>query len=188
MGLFDFFFGKKKQAESDVFQQLSQRKDKEPSVHYILAHYALRGFALDSPLKYLGVLASPHARDFLQTVLDDVAKDLPRPDFTSADMHVHPTRVGDFACAIVEFPTPREFLEVYFTALVVRVRLEGDEPKVDDGSARYFTLEKGVTLGGPPRTVLCEWTTTSHLNFGDGPQPTLHGFTEALTSHLDKSR
>jgi hypothetical protein len=179
MGIFDFFRKKK----VDPTPAAAPERDK-PSAHYVLAHFALRQFALEDPIRYLGVMSSPHARKFLQMMLDDVSKDFAVHDFSVEDMHVHPTRIGDFACAILEFPLPRQLPEVDFTAVLVKVQFDGDdEPKAVSGSAHYMTLERGMAINGMTRTVLCEWTDTSHANFGDGPQPTLHGFMEALKKH-----
>lgn len=77
--------------------------------------------------------------------------------------------------------------EAYFVAAVLLVDLEQETPEVDQPALRYFTLEYGATLDGPPRTVLCEWTAEgSHLNYGDGPEPTLATFAEAIEQLLTR--
>lgn len=173
MGIFDFF--RKKPAPVAP-------ADDGPSFHYVVAHYALRQIALQDPLQYLAIMASPEVREFLQAVLSDVAEQLPgqKGVFTADDLLVHPCRIGDFPCAILEFPVPGEITETYFTALLVMISLGEELPEPNRVEARYLTLEKGASLDGAPRTVLCEWTSTSHLNFGDGPTPTLLAFTDAL--------
>ena len=47
---------------------------------------------------------------------------------------------------------------------------------------QYFTLEKGDDpTTGESRTVLCAWEGDSHLNYGDGPEPTPEAFIAAVT-------
>jgi hypothetical protein len=178
MGIFDFF--RKQHAERK--HELNEPEQRGPSVHYVFAHYALRQLALAEPMRFLAILASPQAHDFLAAVLQDVAQQLGKPaPFAATDLLIHPTRIGDHPCAIVEFPTPQGITETYFTALLALVRLHEGLPADDESvPARYLTLEKGASFDNRPRTVLGEWTDTSHLNFGDGPTPTLYAFMQAL--------
>lgn len=181
MGIFDFFRKQPAEPPPPTPEPEFEPDDKGPSIHYVLAHYALRQLALQDPLRYLSILASPQARDFLQAVLDDVSEGLTEERrFTAEDLYIHPGMIGEFPCAIVEFPPPAEMTEVHFTALVAFVDLDAELPPPEEVRARYFTLERGMGIDDKPRTVLCEWTTGSHLNFGDGPPPTLRGFIEAL--------
>jgi hypothetical protein len=56
----------------------------------------------------------------------------------------------------------------------------------DRTSIRYVTLERGSRIEtGQTRTVLCEWTADgSHVNFGDGPPPSINDFTKAVAAHV----
>lgn len=180
MGIFDFLKPKKPPAPPGL------PDDDGPSFRYMLAHYALRQTALDAPLQYLAILASPDARRFIGVIMVSVTEHLGRPpDFTVDAVKVHPVRVKDYPCAIVEMPEPREIAEAHFTGLVVLLKPVDDLPQdPKDLSARYFTLEKGCTLDGAPRTVLAEWDQTSHSNYGDGPSPTVEAFARAIGDFL----
>jgi hypothetical protein len=191
MGLFDLFRGKsgKAPASGPVEEELDQPR----CHHYTLTHYALRGVAFEQPLTFLGVLASPDASRFLadlmQSVSDHCRAREPSPDFAAGDLTVHKVRVGRYPCAVVEMPRPRATTEAFFVAAVLLVDPGQGVPAPNEVGLRYFTLEKGLVLGGPPRTVLCEWTAEgSHVNYGDGPAPRLEAFTRAVEKLLSTSQ
>jgi hypothetical protein len=159
--------------------------------HYMLAHVALKQIALENPLFYLGVLASESRSEFLEDLFESVDQhcrtQAARADFSAADLRFHGLRVGQFPCAIVEFPAPRETTEVFFTALVVLADPSQPLPEREALTARYFTLERGFSLDGMPRTVLGEWTMDgAHVNYGDGPEPALATFAAALEGHVSQ--
>src|SRR5439155_967526 len=134
----------------------------------------LRQVALDDPLQYLAVLASPEARGFMEAMFDFVCKQCQKqgeePDFAPEDVKIHPVRIKDYPCAIIEMPPPKGTTEAFFTALVLLQDLaSASVPEDIPLSARYFTLEKGFSLDGRPRTVLAEWSESGHSNYGDGP-------------------
>jgi hypothetical protein len=176
MGVFDFFRRKKANAAEEA----------GPSADYVLAHYALRQIALESPLQMLGLLASPDAKKFLTELLQDVEKQLGQKASYRADqIQIHCLRLGEYPCAIVEFPAPQKMAEAYMVALVALLGTDDEIPKdLSTIKAHYYTLEKGFSMEGSDRTVLCEWDTTSHKNYGDGPEPTPAAFASALESAL----
>jgi hypothetical protein len=177
MGLFDFLRRKQPQPK---------REGKGPSPDYVLAHYALRQIALSDPLRFLAIIASPDANRFIDAVMQDVAEKCGRPaTFKSDAVKCHRLRVGNFPCAMIEFPEPREMAEAYLIALVVLIDTSiAEPPATTKVSARYFALEKGFTLSNEPRTVLAEWSANTHGNLGDGPVPSVEAFAAAIAQHL----
>jgi len=148
--------------------------------------------AFENPLGFLSILASPDAHKFLSSLMQSVSEyysELEQgPDYTVEEFTIHKARVGRYSCAIIEMPQPRGRTEAFFVAAVLLA--DPDQSMFDSkkGGLRYFTLEKGFRLGGPPRTVLCEWTEEgSHVNYGDGPAPRLDLFIEAIEQLLSKS-
>jgi hypothetical protein len=187
MGLFDFFRRKAQKPPGPSSEDL----DEPRCHHYALAHYVLRSVAFDDPLAYLGILASPDAHKFLAHLLRSVSERCKneQPDFAAEDIAIHPVRVGQYPCAVIELPQPRATAEAYFTAAVLLADLQDQVPESAQRKLRYFTLEKGFVLNGPPRTVLCEWTSEgSHVNYGDGPLPQLEAFVRAVEELLSRSR
>ena len=153
--------------------------------HYLLAHYALRSVALNDPVFYFGVLASPEARRFLTDLLRTTAEHLrpgdPPPDFTADDLTVHTVRAGGYPCAVVELPSPRAMTEAYFTAAVLLADPAAEAPDLAAAPVRYFTLEKSFDLEGNPFAMMCEWSKGgAHANFGGGPPPRLDDFIKAV--------
>jgi hypothetical protein len=153
--------------------------------HYVFAHYALRSVALNDPVFYFGVLASPDGPTFLDDLLKTVAEHAlpgdPPPDFSAADCRIHTVRAGVYPCAVVELPPPHAMAEAYFTAAVLVANPGPEQLHLMNVPVRYFTLELGLNLDGKPRTVLCEWTKDgTHRNFGDGPSSTVEQFVPAL--------
>jgi hypothetical protein len=189
MGLFDFFRRKPREPRDPAPEDL----DEPRCHHYTFAHYALRSVAFTDPLVYLGILASPKGQEFLARLLRSVSEHCkerePQPDFDVEDISVHQVRVGRYPCAVVEMPRPKATTEIYFTAAVLLADPEDGMPESAPMDLRYFTLEKGVVLDGPPRTVLCEWTSAgSHVNYGDGPEPQLEAFVRAVEESISRTR
>ena len=178
MGIFDFLKRKPKPP--------GESKSNGPSPHYAFAHYALRHIALSGPLQFLAVTASPESDQFFNSVLDDVAKQCGRKaSFDASSISIHPTRVNNFPCVIVELPEPAEMAEAHMVALVALIDISSEQlPDMDKVPARYFTLEKGFSLSNEPRTVLAEWDHESHANFGDGPEATAEAFAATLAKHV----
>jgi hypothetical protein len=182
MGLFDFFRRKPARPPGNGPDEADLA---EPRCHhYMLAHVALRMAAFEHPLGVLGILGSPDGRRFLADVLKSVSEHCkgrgPGPDFGADDLKICQGRVRRYPCAVVEMPRPRATTEAFFVALVLLADPDERMPPADI-KLRYFTLEKGFVLGGPPRTVLCEWTSEgSHANYGDGPPPRLDAFIRAV--------
>jgi hypothetical protein len=184
MGRFDFFRPKSSKPRDD---HLAIRPADMPEAgchHYFLAHHALRSIAFHNPMGFLGVLTSEDAEPFLQDVLTSVAKHCqpfePEVAFSARDIAIHKKSIGIAPCVVIEMPPARGVTEAIFVAAV----LTGD---VSLEKLRYFTLEVGVSLDGPPRTVLCEWTVDgTHANYGDGPEPELDEFVAAVTALLQK--
>jgi hypothetical protein len=187
MAWYDFLFKLGPSSPKEI-DSVMQATDKAREGHYILAHHALRSVALDDPLFYLGVLASPERSKFLAQMIDAVAEQCEgRPlGFSANDLAVYPGRVGSFPTAVVQMPDPIAPPEAYFTALVLLMDANGELPDgLSELPVRYFTLERGVSLDGTIRRVLCEWDKTGHSNFGDGPDiATLDGFLATIGSVL----
>lgn len=190
MALFDFF--RRKPQTPPPHKSEEADLDTPRCHHYTLAHQALRSIALEEPLAFLGILASPDAQRFLADLMQSVSEHCkahePQPDFSVQELVVHRMRLGRYPCAVIEMPPPRAITEAFFVAAVLLADpSEGMPPQ--EVTLRYFTLEKGMTLEGPPRTVLCEWTAEgSHVNYGTGPEPRLEAFAEAVERMLARSQ
>lgn len=174
MGIFDFLNRGKAPPPDD---------DEGPSTHYALAHLALRGFALAQPVPFLAIAASPDAGRLIQDLINDVEKACRRPMGFGADaVKLHPVRVKTFPCVVVELPPPTQLAEAHMTALIANIDLAGGErPDPTSVTGRYFTLEKSIRQSG---TMLGEWTTSEHRNYGEGPRPTVEEFVAALAAHV----
>jgi hypothetical protein len=179
MGIFGIF-GRKSKADR------SPSPDTEPRCHhYALAHYVIRQALLEDPLRCLALLASEDSQAFLEFLFNSACelcseRTKEKPDFQATDVHVHRLRVTDFPCVIIEMPRPIATSEAFFTALVAYIDRGSEITPATVVPARYFTLEQGFNVDENPRTVLCEWTTTNHVNYGDGPKPTIDDFANSL--------
>lgn len=163
--------------------------------HYQLAHVALRMFALEHPLHCLAICSiAENAPRFIEDMYNRVCQaneSEPAPDFTAAEVGVHPGQIGGFPSILFTFPQPTACAEAFMTALVVTVpRQEITEELAADGiPSRYFTLELGVcSKDGQGRTVFCEWTQENHLNRGDGPKPTPQDFALKIEETLQANQ
>jgi hypothetical protein len=169
---------------------LSEAHGTEPRCqHYFFAHYALRQAAFDDPLACLAILASPKEREFLASLWASVARHCEGHGEASGlsveDVTVYRLRVGEAPCAVIQMPPPRGTTEAYFVAMLLHLPPSGKVNEPADINLRYFTLEKGSSMGGASRTVLCEWTKDgSHVNFGEGPEAELSAFIAAVDERL----
>ena len=176
MGLFDFL----KSSSSDS-------QDQGPTADYVFAHYALRAFALQQPLQFLSTASGPNAETMIAELIDEVKTQCGKPTTFGADeLTVHVHRIKKFPGIVVEFPDPRELAEAHMVGLIVEINLDLQAVPADPAqvAGRYFTLEKSITLSNEPRTVLGEWTLSDHSNLGEGPNPTVSDFVEAITKFV----
>lgn len=187
MGLFDFL---KRKPEPEPGPEPAFDLDLDldedaagPSPHYAFAHFALRDISLSSPLEFLSLLASPNAKEFLGSVLQDVSERCGRQASFGVDsIKIHRGRVNKFPCVVIKLPEPQEFAEAFMVALVVLTDTSQANAAEDETvEARYFTLEKAVPFADEEVTVLAEWKMGSHLNYGDGPSPKVDAFVAAIS-------
>jgi hypothetical protein len=200
MGLFDFLRRKSQSDKAPSGKSLpasgkphSQRNDigqsgeiddEGPTADYIMAHFALRAFALEKPLVVLGVAVSDDFERFITAILEDVEETCgKKATYLPSAVKAHSTTIGNFPCAIIQFPHPMEPTEAYMSAVVAELDLESEiEERPDTNSihSRYFTLEQGVSLDGESRTVLAESFAEGRANYGDGPLPTPEAFADSI--------
>lgn len=161
-----------------------------PSVHYLLAHRVLPAVFHSQPFKTMAGLGSPDSQGFLQFALSLASRDGHSP-FPVSDLQVHRARVHHCPAAILEMPPPREPAEAYFVAMVVP--MPGSGAEAADGSVvttRYITLERTTQLPGvaEQESVLGEWTTDGHANFGEGGPPTVENFLRQIEKLVPTER
>jgi hypothetical protein len=184
MGLLDFL--KRGRAKT---RARPREPDQPRTQHYVFAHVALKEVAFADPVTTVGLLHGPRAVEFLNKLWDDVAEKVRQTgepaDVDASGLAVQPQRVGEFPCAIVHMPPALEPAEAHLVGLVLHVKLGSGEPPPDSPELSYFTLERGITLDGGERTVLCAWTREGqHLNFGDGPAVQDEAFGKAIQDIL----
>jgi hypothetical protein len=69
--------------------------------------------------------------------------------------------VEDLKVGAMTLPRPRQPTEAWLAAIVGRAS--------DPNDLRYLLWEQSDSVDNRPRTVISEWSGTSHLNYGDGP-------------------
>jgi hypothetical protein len=142
--------------------------------HYVLAHIALRQVAVGNPYGFFAVMASPKQQEFLDDLWRQVCQNCDKNGpacFTSSDLSVHTTQIGNYPTVLVEMPKPHFIGEAHMICIVLKVPIQQLPARPDDPEVQYFALEKGrrVTTG-EDRTVLCAWDGETHVNYGDGPE------------------
>lgn len=172
-----------------IFWRLSRRKSAAGSAHpeartqhYIFAHYALRSAVSANPNEAMDALAAPRGQKVLESIWNDLGAEVQKKKgvrpIPSAGLS---TTVSDLAgrrCALITLPAPAANTEAYLLAIV----LDNSAPKP---AVRYFTLERGFHVADNSiRTVLCEWTDSKHVNYGDGPPPNPQAFLAAVRDRL----
>jgi hypothetical protein len=127
----------------------------------------------------MSAMASDAAPELLGSLIEQVAEhcsDQP-PDFVAEDVVIHRARVLGSPCLVLELPTPAAAPEAHLVAAWLAIN---DGP--ESGQLRFFTLEAADPATGSA-TVLGEWDSErKHSTYGAGPEPTVEGFTRAITA------
>ena len=155
--------------------------------HYFFAHYILRMLAFAQPAHTLSSLASNGRSKFISNLLQENEYGFAHAeerDFSAADIQYFGDPIGERPCAILQMPPPSGPTEAYFIGIVGRVPMEelyaADNGHREEILIDYYTLERPAEITAESPSVLCGWTSEAHLNFGDGPQPTLEAFRSVL--------
>jgi len=138
--------------------------------HYKFAHEILKNMFLENPEQF--VKNTLHSEDDLRGLWYNVGKFYSEQyeeveELDGSDIKIIAKEFEDNLLVIISMPEPKDIPEAYFIGLII--------PHDDTKNARYITLEHGEE-----GSVLCEWTNEAHLNFGEGPEPTLDNFKDKL--------
>jgi hypothetical protein len=101
-----------------------------------------------------------------------------KTELTSEDIKVSTLRLGRHPVILVQMPEAMAVAEAIMVVIVLISNVDSELP--EDTRYRYFVLEQGSDLEGGLRTVMCEWTSTRHINMGDGPDPQPESFLKAI--------
>lgn len=127
---------------------------------------------------------SSEATEVLRDLWQDVAQAVDDPQRRPADgLEASVIReVEGYLVRVIGFPHPAEIAENHFAAVAYRPARRGLLFwKREPACLRYLALEFGRTFPqGAEKTVLGEWTADAHVNYGDGPDPTVDDFIEAI--------
>jgi hypothetical protein len=155
--------------------------------HYEFAHFAVRKACETNPLAFFGVMASEEQQNLLESIWDQVCKrcdETGQSPFNMDDVGIATGRLKDKPVIVIVMPPPAEVAEAHLAAIVLHVNLEGEDVP-DPLEFDYWTLEKGVTMDGADRTVLCRWTKDDkHVNLGDGPPANVDQFLACVENAL----
>lgn len=142
--------------------------------HATFTGLALREAAFADPRAVVCALHDAvGAQKLLSGLWDIVAahcRDVGEPDDMASDgLSVYTTAVTGYPTAIVAMPQPRATGEVWFAALVLRLRMLDDGPVLLSPPLFYVTLEQSAREDA---TVLVEWTHDAvRHGHGAGPAP-----------------
>jgi len=159
--------------------------------HYAFAHQLMPMLMSTNVKQFATILASPAAQRFAEDMWDRLASDqtvdvvLPREGLSTS---VH--EFDDYVICLITMPPPQFTTEAYFAALVCPRTDDDLKPDItpDEWGARYFVLENGFVYSTePPRTVLGEWSSSGHANYGTGPEPNVGDFLAAIHDMMLKS-
>ena len=162
-----------------------ERPRKKTPHHYWFAHVVLRTVCFCDPCLFLGKIASPARQEFLDDLWRVVCQTCDKhgeADFSSRDIKITISQIGDYPAILIQMPTPHFTTEAHMVCIILKTPIEEIETIDSKLEVRYFTLEKGVNMmTGGDRTVLCAWEEDDRHNYGDGPEPTPQAFVEAIT-------
>jgi hypothetical protein len=153
--------------------------------HYVFAHDAVREICQEDPVRFFDLIASPERDEFLAWLWTTVEERVERP-VVDIDLHqlaVITTRLKHRPAIVIRMPAAIAPTEAHLVGMVLGESPEG--AAAGSGvSLRYFTLERGDSVDGTSRTVLCEWVEGTHRNYGEGPPPDVDAFAKAVEARL----
>jgi hypothetical protein len=141
--------------------------------HYAFAHRMLPALFFAEPARFIAILEKS-GKNFLHFLWNRLGNRLEASKLVAAEGLDYQIKKleNNTTIALITLPPPQAMTEAYFVAPVFRPQ-----------GNRFITLEYSFNfIEGGLRTVLGEWTTTSHLNMGDGPEPTLEAFFEKVVN------
>jgi hypothetical protein len=165
--------------------------DEQPPHHYVFAHVALRQVCQANPFAFFGVMASPDRQEFLDGLWDKVrerhAED-GEPCFSSTEIKVETTLIGQYPAVLVIMPPPKFWTEAYMVCAVLEVPVDEISERTDEKpTVKYFTLELGLNIEtGEHYTMFCGWDDDTHVSYGVGPDVTEKAFLEAVARMIEK--
>jgi hypothetical protein len=151
------------------------------SHHYTFAHGVIQDYVAAHPLQFITLMVSPDRDDFVAWLWEQAARYVGSP-ISGIDISLTAVacrEVSGYPVVFIRLPPPTAIAEAICVAIVGIGAEEGERYM-----ARYILLEAGVDSNNNPRTVLCEWAAGVHSNYGDGPEPELEAFVEAVKNLL----
>jgi len=144
--------------------------------HYTFAHCVLRSFTAEHSSQFFDRLTSEQVQRFLSWLWKRTAQLTGEAldDIDTSQTHATPCLIASRQAVVIELPAPINAAEA-FLVVVTQESL---------GPGRYFVLELGNRPDGEPRTVLCEWISDTHWNYGDGPSPNVDAVIAAIGERL----
>lgn len=142
----------------------------------MFVHQALPAMFFANPAKFVTTLVE-RGDEVLHTLWHQVGQQVREANRISpAGLSAETRQLEDETrLVLITLPAPKGVTEAYFVALAYR------PPTQQKGLTRFITLEYSLSLEGSPGTMLCEWTAEGqHGNLGQGPEPTLEAFLEAV--------
>ncbi len=141
-----------------------------------MSHVALRDIALRGEGLPPSAAEPGRAHGFFAMILGEMAERVglepAEAQRLAAGFAISHRRIGDLAVAFVRLPPPEGPTECHFVALV---------PAGGGWPARFFTLGDA----GDGVSIVGGWNAKEeHLDFGEGPPPTLDNFAEAVRQRL----
>jgi hypothetical protein len=151
--------------------------------HYVFAHRALRAMVTSDPKRGYSAMTGKVAKRLLLDLWKRVGDLSDEETLPSNGLACSVTQLDDRrTVAIVTMPPAERITEAHFIGVVFIVVRAPFRRRIQ---IRYFTLEHSEDLEhGSPTTMLCEWRGETHVNYGEGPEPSEEAFLDALIPRL----
>lgn len=151
--------------------------------HYTFAHKLLPAAFFDDPVKFMTAFRE-EGSVYLWFCWDQVGKTLPESDrLPKGALDFRLVSLGSNTDALViALPTPKGMTEAHYMALVHRPA----QSPTTAALTRVIALENSADENDTPMTCLCEWAGEMHMNLGEGPEPTLDKFVDAVRAVLER--
>ncbi|TMC11219.1 MAG: hypothetical protein E6J41_06800 [Chloroflexi bacterium] len=149
--------------------------------HYQFAHRALPALTAAHGPRLVELARSGDLAALLARLWDDAGSRLPEGErLASAGIAGEAHGLDGWDVAVVRFPPAERLTEAHLAAIAVPA---GGAP----GDPRYLVLERSVPALRPSGTVLAEWTSREHVNYGDGPPAETPAFLAAVAGVLGRA-
>jgi len=147
--------------------------------YYRFAHRVLPALLHENPEPFRSAVLAGRVDELLENVWREVATTAGVATDGSLVIRATVHDCAGRSVVIITPPKPAHLTEAHLIGVVL--------DRNDSSFLRYVVLEHGSDENAQPYTTVGEWTADSHINYGDGPNPTEEAFLSLVCTRFTET-